>query len=68
MTIINTKHNIQIKTELTIHDANNVTFSRIIDSKLYEISLNKNAAITMSNVANIIRLENEMFKILAKLK
>ena len=53
------------KTEVEIIDAQTCRFSRLIDSHLYFILLSKDAPITMKQVDKIIKLDDELFKILS---
>ena len=59
---------ITTKTEVDIHHARTVTFSRIINSRIYTHTLTQNeedGPITISTVAAMSKVDDEVFKMLS---
>ena len=72
MTITNTigraDGSFMTKTEIDIHHANTVTFSRVIDSRIYPHTLahtEEEGPITVSMVAAMSRVDDDVFKMLS---
>ena len=66
MTINNTIYKSEVetlrtKTEVEIVSPERVICSRIINSRLFNFEMNKSEPITISQIANISRVDNELF-------
>ncbi len=70
MTITNTikksYQDLSTKTEIDIIDENNVMCSRVINSKLFTYLISQENLVTVKYVANLTKIDNELFIALSK--